>query len=76
MRARLRTRWTVEIFDNTAIDRRSLSTRHFDRFTEVKDHLDQHKEHRFVVYPPTAVHSDDLCALDDLRRSGFNIERL
>lgn len=76
MNAKLRTRWTVETFGKIEGNGRLLSTRHFDRLSEIKEHLDQHKEHRFVVHPPTAVHSDDLCALDDLRRNGFDIERL
>lgn len=76
MSARLRTRWTVETFDKTENNGRLISTCHFDRLLQVRDHLDQHKEHRFVVHPPTAVHSDDLCALDGLRQNGFDIGRL
>lgn len=75
MNARLRTRWTVETFDKTDGNARLLSTRHFDHLPQIKEHLDQHKGHRFVVHPPTAVHSDDLCALDDLRQEGFDIQR-
>jgi hypothetical protein len=75
MNARLRTRWTVETFDKTESEARPVSTCHFDHLSQIRGHLDQHKGHRFVVHPPTAVHSDDLCVLDDLRQSGFDIER-
>lgn len=76
MNARLRTRWTVETFDNTESELRLISTRHFDHLPQVREHLNQHQGHRFVVHPPTAVHSDDLCVLDEMRQSGFDIERL
>lgn len=76
MPARLRTRWTVETHRKGERLGSPISTLHFDRLSEIKDHLDQHREHRFVVHPPTGVHSEDLCALDDLRQTGFDIDQL
>ena len=76
MPARFRTRWTVETHSKSERSGSPISTLHFDRLSQIKDHLDQHREFRFVVHPPTAVRSDDLCALDDWRQTGFDIDQL
>lgn len=76
MNSRLRTRWTVETYGKTENAGQLISTLHFDRLAQLNDHFGRHEAHRFVVHPPTAVHSEDLCALDELRRNGVDIKRL
>ena len=72
----MRTKWLLEIHDETAGTGSLISSHEFDDFPSLRSKMVENRGRAFLVRAPSNATQGDSLSLLDLRDQGFRIERL